>query len=263
MRPHILTTPASTHVRATTGEQLPVRTWLPVTKPRRVVVALHGMVTHAGWFATLGDALVERGIALVAPDRRGNGLARGLRDVGNIDLLLADVDVVVAYARELADDVALLSWCGSANFAVPAATRVAVDRFVMASPGLVPLAEMSARFRAAQASNGSLPIHFDPAREFTDDEATRTMIRGDELYLRRIPEPLRDAWKQLNPLARQALRDLRVPTHCVLTRIDRMIDIAGTVELMGDIPVLWTEGGHGFVVETTGSEFVAAVLGEP
>jgi hypothetical protein len=39
-----------------------------------------------------------------------------------------------------------------------------------------------------------------------------------------------------------------------------MIDIPRTVELMADIPVEWTEGGHGFVVEPTGARFVANLL---
>ena len=128
MTPHIANGPASCHVRASNGDMLPVRTWLPAGRPRRVVVALHGMVTHAGWFATLGELLAARNVALVAPDRRGNGLARALRGVGDPDLLIADVDAVVCHARGLADDVTLLSWCGSANFAVPAAARVPVQR---------------------------------------------------------------------------------------------------------------------------------------
>jgi len=257
----IVTTPASSHVRSPNGDLLPVRVWMPQSKPRRVVVALHGMVTHAGWFAQLGELLADQGVALVAPDRRGNGEAKNLGDVGNTELLIADVDAVVKTAHETCDDVTLFSWCGSANFAVPAATRVAVRRFVLASPGLVPLAEKSARFRASEPVDGFLPIHFDPANDFTDDPDVREMIRRDPLYLRRIPLALRGAWKELNPIARQALRELPVPAHCVLTRIDRMIDIAGTVDLMGDIPVSWTEGGHGFLVEPAGVRFMADLLG--
>ena len=258
--PRIPSTPASSHVRSAHGDLLPVRTWLPRGRPRRVVVALHGMVTHAGWFARLGDLLVAHEIALVAPDRRGNGLARALGQAGNAELLISDVDAVVQAARDLGDDVTLLSWCGSANFAVPAAARVPIRRFVLASPGLVPRAEMSARFRASVPAGGRLPIHFDPAGDFTDDAEVQAMIRADELYLRWIPIEVRDAWRQLNPIAREALRALPIPTRCVLTRVDRMIDIAGTVELLADIPVAWTGGGHGFLVEPAGARFVADLL---
>ena len=258
--PRIPSTPASSHVRSAHGDLLPTRTWLPRARPRRVVVALHGMVTHAGWFARLGDLLVEQEIALVAPDRRGNGLARALGQAGNAELLISDVDAVVRAARDLSDDVTLFSWCGSANFAVPAAARVPIRRFVLASPGLVPREEMSARFRSSQPVDGLLPIHFDPAGDFTDDAEVQAMIRADELYLRWIPVEVRDAWRQLNPIARATLRALPIPTRCVLTRVDRMIDIPGTAELLAEIPVAWTDGGHGFLVEPAGARFVAGLL---
>ena len=259
-RARILTTPASTHVRSAHGDLLPTRMWLPRARPRRVVVALHGMVTHAGWFTRLGELLVDHDTALVAPDRRGNGLARALEQPGNAELLISDVGAVVRAARELCDDVTLFSWCGSANFAVPAAARVPIRRFVLASPGLVPREEMAARFRSRRPVDGFLPIHFDPAADFTDDAEVQAMIRADDLYLRWIPASVRDAWRQLNPIARETLRRLPFPTRCVLTRVDRMIDIAGTVELLGDLPVAWAAGGHGFLVEPAGARCVARLL---
>jgi alpha-beta hydrolase superfamily lysophospholipase len=259
----IASAPPTDHVRSTHGDLLPVRIWRPAARPSRVVVALHGMVTHAGWFAQLGELLAARGLALVAPDRRGNGDAQQLSNVGDLGLLIADVDVVVAFARALCDDVTLLAWCGSANFAVPAATQVAIRRLVLASPGLVPRPEMAARFRAGEPRDGWLPIHFDPATDFTDDPEVQAAIRADARYLRRIPAVLRDAWRQLNPIARAALGQLSVPARCVLTRTDRMIDIAATVELMADIPVDWAVGGHGFVVEPTGARQLARILEQP
>lgn len=258
--PHIQATAIVEHVTSSDGVRLPIRAWRPSGAPRRVVVALHGMVTHAGWFAQLGERLAARGVALLAPDRRGNGAATELGPVGDAERLIADVHDVVRAAHALADDVTLFSWCGSANFAVPAATATTARRFVLASPGLVPLAEMSARFRGAEPVDGFLPIHFDPARDFTDDDHVAAVIRADALYLRRIAVEVRDAWRALNPRARGALRDIKVPVRCVLTRVDRMIDIEGTLALLGDIPVEWAEGGHGFLVEPVGAERVAEVL---
>jgi len=258
----IANTLVTSYVRAKNGELLPVRVWKPASRPDRVVVALHGMVTHSGWFASLGELLVQRNVALIAPDRRGNGTARGLAGAGDPELLISDVDDVVNFAHELGDDITLLSWCGSANFAVPAAARVAIRRFVLASPGLVPLEHMAARFRSAQPVDGRLPIHFDPVTDFTDDPATQRAIRADALYLRWIPLAVRDAWKQLNPIAREALHKLPIPAQCVLTRTDRMIDIGKTVELLAGIPLHWADGGHGFVVEPAGAQLVARLLGE-
>lgn len=258
--PYLLSAPANGCVVARNGDRLPLRIWRPASAPRRVVVALHGMVTHSGWFAQLGDLLAARGVALIAPDRRGNGEATALGGVGDVELLRSDLAEVVQLARTLADEVELLSWCGSANFALPAALELPVSRVLLASPGLVPLAEKAAKFRAAEPSRGFLPLHFDPASDFTDDAATRRAIRADPLYLRRIPEELRGAWRALNPMARQALARLPMPARCALTRVDRMIDIPATVELLGAMPIHWAEGGHGFLVEPQGARFIAALL---
>ncbi len=261
--PQILSAPASGHVIARNGDRLPLRLWRPAVSPRRAVVALHGMVTHSGWFAQLGELLAARDIALLAPDRRGNGEATGLGGVGEIALLCSDLAEVVRLARTLADEVELLSWCGSANFALPAALELPVSRLLLASPGLVPLPEKAAKFRAAEPSRGFLPLHFDPASDFTDDAATRLAIRADPLTLRRIPEELRGAWRTLNPLARRALAQLPMPARCALTRVDRMIDIPATVELIGAMPLHWAEGGHGFLVEPQGARFIADLLEQP
>lgn len=261
--PYILSAPANGHALARNGDCLPVRLWRPASSPRRAVVALHGMVTHSGWFAQLGDLLAARGVALLAPDRRGNGEATALGGVGELELLRSDLAEVVQLARSFADDVELLAWCGSANFALPAALDLPISRLLLASPGLVPLPEKAAKFRVAEPSRGFLPLHFDPASDFTDDAATRRAIRADPLTLRRIPEELRGAWRTLNPLARQALARLQVPARCALTRVDRMIDIPATVELIGAMPLHWAEGGHGFLVEPRGARFIAALLEPP
>lgn len=253
----IAATPTS--VCATNGDALPIRVWSP-PRPRRVVVALHGMVTHAGWFAPVAAHLVERGVAVIAPDRRGNGLARSLGGCEDPALLIADVVAVVDHARTRCDDVTLLVWCGSANFAIPAALHARIDRVVLASPGLVPLPHLAARFRAAVAEDGTLPLHFDPAADFTDDPETRARIDADPLYLRRVPVGVRVAWGHLGPLARAALADLPVPARALLTRTDRMIDIPATVDLLRDIPVTWAPGGHGFILEPGGARVAAEVL---
>ena len=252
--------PPAHAVVAGDGARLPVRVWSPAGPARRAVVALHGLVTHAGWFAPLAAALVPRGVAIVAPDRRGNGHARGLAGAGDVARLVDDLAAVVAYARTLAGDVTLLSWCGSANFAVPAARALPIDRLVLASPGLVPRDELAARFRDGVPVDGHLAIHFDPETDFTDDPDVRTAIRGDALYLRRISVEVRAAWRALNPEARAALHSLDIPVRCVLARVDHMLDIPRTVALLGDLPISWAAGGHGFVLEPAGARQLAEVL---
>ncbi len=263
--PFIASAPANAHLRSPRGELVPVRLWRPAAPPRRIVVALHGLVTHAGWFAQLGELLAARGVAVVAPDRRGNGAARGLGGAADAELLIADVHAAIRLARRIGDDLTLLAWCGSANLALPAALSAAaagaeIQRLMLASPGLVPRAELAARFAATEPIDGFLPIHFDPASDFTDDAATQAAIRGDALYLRDVPLALRATWRQLNVRARQALAELRLPIGCALTSTDRMIDLAATEALLAGRPLHRAPGGHGFVVEPAGAAFLAELL---
>lgn len=58
------------------GEQLkiPLTVWSdPTTKPKAVIVAIHGMVMHGGTFDVLANRLVPQGFLVAAPDLRGYG----------------------------------------------------------------------------------------------------------------------------------------------------------------------------------------------
>ena len=60
---------------AVDGARLPMRRWLPVDKPRAVIVAVHGFNDYGNAFAMPGPWFAERGIAAVAYDQRGFGAA--------------------------------------------------------------------------------------------------------------------------------------------------------------------------------------------
>ncbi len=57
--------------------RLPVRTWLPATSPRAVVLALHGFNDSRDAWELPGPEFAAAGIALFAPDQRGFGAAPG------------------------------------------------------------------------------------------------------------------------------------------------------------------------------------------
>ena len=65
------------------GERLFFRSWKPAGVPRAAVVFLHGLGDHSGLYPMLADALVPCGMAVYAPDLRGNGRSPGPR--GHID----------------------------------------------------------------------------------------------------------------------------------------------------------------------------------
>src|SRR3712207_267872 len=51
--------------------------------PAASLILLHGLQSHAQWFAEAAELLLDRGLAVYALDRRGSGSAAGERgDVG-------------------------------------------------------------------------------------------------------------------------------------------------------------------------------------
>lgn len=59
------------------GARLPMRAWLPIGKPRAVILALHGFNDYSNAFAGPGEKLSRHGIATFAYDQRGFGRAPG------------------------------------------------------------------------------------------------------------------------------------------------------------------------------------------
>jgi alpha-beta hydrolase superfamily lysophospholipase len=60
---------------ATDGALLPLRKWLPFSKPKAVILALHGFDDYSNAFAAPGEAWAKDGIATYAYDQRGFGAA--------------------------------------------------------------------------------------------------------------------------------------------------------------------------------------------
>ena len=63
---------------AVDGSKLPVRIWLPKSRPvTAVIIALHGFNDYSKSFTKPGDVLSSQGIASYAYDQRGFGSAPG------------------------------------------------------------------------------------------------------------------------------------------------------------------------------------------
>ena len=69
---------ARAHFATADGAILPVHTWWPQhSKPKAIIVALHGFNDYAMAFAGPGHYLKARGIGVIAYDQRGFGLSPG------------------------------------------------------------------------------------------------------------------------------------------------------------------------------------------
>ncbi len=68
----------ASHIIASDGVPLPLKSWLPKSAPRAVIVALHGFNDYSHAFDLPGSYLSEQGIAVYALDQRGFGEAPGI-----------------------------------------------------------------------------------------------------------------------------------------------------------------------------------------
>ena len=77
-----------------------VRSWLPDTAPRAVVVICHGVNSHGGQYVWVGEQFAAKGLAAYALDLRGRGRSDGERFyVEHVADYVSDVAATVALAK--------------------------------------------------------------------------------------------------------------------------------------------------------------------
>ncbi len=92
-------------IRSSDGEEVAVFRWSGAGDPRAIVQIAHGMGEHAGRYARLAAALIERGYVVYANDHRGHGRTAGTADRhGDLGAagwagLVADLSLVSERAR--------------------------------------------------------------------------------------------------------------------------------------------------------------------
>lgn len=80
------------------GVKIFVRSWVPASTPRAVVVICHGVNSHSGQYLWAADQLVAGGFAVFALDLRGRGRSEGERFY---------VEDIADYASDVANTVTL------------------------------------------------------------------------------------------------------------------------------------------------------------
>lgn len=96
-------------IQTSDGTLLPLRTWLPATKPKAIVLALHGMNEYSGYFDMPAETWRNNGIAVYAYDQRGYGAAPQTGVWPGTDVLANDFAVAVDLLRNRHRDVPLFA----------------------------------------------------------------------------------------------------------------------------------------------------------
>ena len=235
-------------------------TYVSYTQPSATtaLVYLHGIESHAGWFALAADALRLQGFDVYCLDRRGSGLNRENRGfpsgyVDDYGTLLADISAFIAPLRQRYQRVFLvgLSWGGKLALSYGLAHPQDVDGLVLITPGLRAKVDVSFpnKLKIALLSplnpGARVPVPIQPEM-FTTTPLYLDYIRGDPLRL--TSATVRFFWQshRLDKYVDSNIAGNRLPVQLFLAGKDTIIDNDGVLEVLrqGQVPgldVLWYE----------------------
>jgi alpha-beta hydrolase superfamily lysophospholipase len=237
-------------VQASDGVELHCLRWCSGRSPPwAVVVFLHGIASHGGWFAETATDLDKQGVAVYAPDRRGSGRSGGRR--GHLDRYeqaLDDVDEVVRLvaAEHPGTPVFLAGSSWAAKLAVVYAARepAPLSGLLLLGPGLLPRVKLS------------------PLRQVL------VVVGHLAAPTAHLPIPLSPELYTTNPrYLRPASSGLELPLLVLQGEDDAMMDVAGTRRWFSRLGVgdktyvAYPGAGHTLDFEPDRSRYLADVVG--
>jgi acylglycerol lipase len=245
--------------------------------PWAVVVFLHGIASHAGWFGETAADLNAGGVAVYGPDRRGSGRSGGPR--GHLDRYERALDDVEEMLRLVSSDhggtpvfLAGSSWAAKLAVVYAGLRPGPLWGLLLLGPGLVAEVKLSPA-RLVQVVVGHviapmayLPIPLTPEL-YTANPPYLDFIRADPL--RRLEATAQFFWEtaRLDRRRRRASAGLALPLLVLQGEDDAMVDVAGTrrwFERLGvedKTYVAYPGAGHTLDFEPDRGRYVADLLG--
>lgn len=219
------------------GYALRYRRFRPVSEPRAVILGVHGIQSHAGWYDASCQYLASQGFDVFFVDRRGSGMNTEERGYcSGPGQLVDDLVCSVQHARELIPRrpvfLMAISWGGKLAAATLKQHPDLVDGLTLVCPGF--FAKIGPTFRERMAIGGSFllwpkrPIRVpltDPWL-FTDNPEWQEFLRQDVRLLRTGTARLMMTSLFLDGIVRSAPAQIHVPTLTMLAGLDRIIDNA-------------------------------------
>ena len=246
------------------------------------LVMVHGLQSHAQWFAEAADGLVDRGLSVYALDRRGSGSSPGRSgDIDEYGTWFDEVGRLVDFARREQPGVPvhLLGHCFGANVALGAALDRPGDvaSLVLLTPGfhVIPdyapaeKAQIAAAGVAAPQRRFRVPLE---DRLFTRDPDVLAWIEADTLGSKTLSARFLLQTGRMVATLRRRLGDLTVPLLVIEAARDRVADNAANAELLdrrlgGAWERISFDAEHFLLAERCGDEVLdeiaAWVTGQP
>jgi acylglycerol lipase len=239
---------ASRFIQASDGVDLHYRHWSSgPAKPWAVVIFLHGIASHGGWFAETAADLDSRGVAVYAPDRRGSGRSGGRRGhLASYVRALDDIDELVKLGTSEHGGTPLFlagsSWAAKLALVYAALRPAALAGLMLLGPGLLPRVTLSPARRISVAIGHIIAPTAQVAIPLTPELYTTTaryldFIRADRLRL--VTATTRFFWEtgRLDRHRARASVRLRLPLAVLQGEKDAMMDVPKTREWFSQLGV--------------------------
>ncbi len=139
------------------GTTMLLRIWKPEGDPRAIVLGLHGLGSHSGRQAYLGERFAAEGYTFYAPDLRGFGTFPGRKGhVESFNEYIEDLESLVAYLKLLHQDKKMYLFGHSLG-------AIYIIHYVVNHPGeadgiLIPAPAVSERLKVSSATRAIASI---------------------------------------------------------------------------------------------------------
>ncbi|MBX9724777.1 MAG: lysophospholipase [Candidatus Obscuribacterales bacterium] len=219
------------------GSKLFVRCW-QAEMPLATVLYLHGIEGHSLWFKETAEFLQDRGISILAVDRRGSGMSQEKRgDCKNWQVLIDDTRVALNFAKQKAgsNPLFLMANCWGAKLASILAQEQCPESKYLA--GLIfssPAIEVKVDLPLRQKLEVAWGLLFGPGKnipiplkieDFTDNQRFLEFISSDKLRLVDASPRFFFSTAILSLMSKQTAEKISLPTLLVQSGIDSIVDI--------------------------------------
>ena len=238
------------------GTRLFLRFWHAADPQAPVLLLLHGLGAHSGWFIDMGNALNQRGLTVYAVDHRGFGrsegprghVAQGMTYIHDLDATLDEVR-----RRRPGAPVAVLGHSMGGIFALHLAAadarsgRNALAGMVLLNPWIADTtkvglgATLGLVFDGIRGSTRPFQGAGGPANMTTNPEAV-TMLDADSYWVRAESAAFLYQITLMRQAALRRAREVRSPALVLQADADRAVVPAASLkcfEALGSPQKLW------------------------
>jgi len=228
--------------RAADGRNLAFRI-VAADAPRHVLLYVHGIESHGGWFLPVAQRLRAHGCTTLLLDRRGSGLNRGEEPghAANAQVLVDDVDRLRRAFGDPPVHLVGLSWGGKLATAAALHRPDDVASLILITPGLCPRVDLPLTQKIAVGIDllrggrrkFAVPLH---DAMFTHDARLLAFLADDPLRTTSVTARFLWATRTLDRVVRKNVHRLRSPVLLLLADDDRIVDNDAVLRLLDGLP---------------------------